>query len=353
MYAPSPEKIKVIKELARPEIVFASARKPGTGRIFFGGSDFKVYDVDLDKDKPEPKELGGHESYVTGLALAGTSLVSGGYDGRLIWWDIGVAARRSARSTRIASGSAASRPRPTARSWPAWPTTWSAGSGTPPSGRLIHELRGHEEKTPHHFPSMLYACAISSGRPHCWRPATRSATSSSGRSNPAAGSPSWRRRASTPGTRSSGGTRSAASARWPSRPTARGSPSAASARSATSTTSTASPGSRCSTGGRASGLGEFSGRRPAAWSSGWSSTPTATGCSPPAATPTASSSSATRRQESPRADQGPDVRPRLRPQRGRRPALRRRPSEDRTPAAREVSAAGGRSRLRSDRPGRR
>ena len=30
----------------------------------------------------------GHESYVTGVALAGKTLVSGGYDGKLIWWDI-------------------------------------------------------------------------------------------------------------------------------------------------------------------------------------------------------------------------------------------------------------------------
>ena len=29
------------------------------------------------------------------------------------------------------------------------------------TGKLLHELRGHEEKTPHHFPSMLYACAFS------------------------------------------------------------------------------------------------------------------------------------------------------------------------------------------------
>ena len=29
------------------------------------------------------------------------------------------------------------------------------------SGRLIHELRGHAELTPTHFPSMLFACAIS------------------------------------------------------------------------------------------------------------------------------------------------------------------------------------------------
>jgi WD40 repeat protein len=88
MSASGPEKIKVVKELSRKEIVLALARKPRTNRILFGGSDFVVYDVDLEKDKPEPKEIGRHESYVTGVALAGSTLVSGGYDGRLIWWSI-------------------------------------------------------------------------------------------------------------------------------------------------------------------------------------------------------------------------------------------------------------------------
>ena len=88
------------------------------------------------------------------------------------------------------------------------------------TGRLIHELRGHAELTPHHFPSMLFACAISPdgrllatgdkvGHIIVWdidsgEPARRRS----------------RRPVFTPGTRSSGGTRSAASARWPSRPTA-------------------------------------------------------------------------------------------------------------------------------------
>ena len=29
------------------------------------------------------------------------------------------------------------------------------------SGRLVQELKGHQEKTPNHFPSMLYACTFS------------------------------------------------------------------------------------------------------------------------------------------------------------------------------------------------
>ena len=72
-----------------PDIVScAGSRKPRTSQIFCGGSDFSVYELDLDQAKPEPIELGRHDSYVTGLALAGNTLVSGGYDGRLIWWDI-------------------------------------------------------------------------------------------------------------------------------------------------------------------------------------------------------------------------------------------------------------------------
>src|SRR5262249_58845573 len=57
-------------------------------RLLDGSSDSKVYDLDLSQAKPEAKELGAHESYVTGLVLAGKTAVSGGYDGRLIWWDI-------------------------------------------------------------------------------------------------------------------------------------------------------------------------------------------------------------------------------------------------------------------------
>ena len=44
---------------------------PGSSRLIFGGSDFQVYEVDLAQEKPEPKALGGHESYVTGVAVAG------------------------------------------------------------------------------------------------------------------------------------------------------------------------------------------------------------------------------------------------------------------------------------------
>src|SRR5262245_29912083 len=83
----NPEKLKVAKEIGLKSIAFAVARVPGSQRVFLGASDFKVYEADLAASKVEPKELYTHESYVTGVALAGKTLVSGGYDGKLTWND--------------------------------------------------------------------------------------------------------------------------------------------------------------------------------------------------------------------------------------------------------------------------
>lgn len=153
---------KLIKALSRPEMVFALAHVPGSKRLIFGGSDFLVYEVDLAPEKPEPRAFqgGGHQSYVTSLALAGRLAVSGGYDGRLIWWNVDWGDRVRAVEAH---------------------SKWVRDVAASPDGSLIasvaddmvcrvwdaetgarrHELRGHAAETPHHFPSMLYACAFS------------------------------------------------------------------------------------------------------------------------------------------------------------------------------------------------
>jgi WD40 repeat protein len=152
--------LKLLKDLSRPEIVFALAHVPGGRRLIFGGSDFGVHDVDFGVDKPLPRKLGGHESYVTGLALAGHRVVSGGYDGQLIWWDIDSAVRVRAVAAHakwirkvVASPDgkliASVGDDMVCRLWDA------------ESGARVQELRGHEAITPHHFPSMLFTCAFS------------------------------------------------------------------------------------------------------------------------------------------------------------------------------------------------
>lgn len=159
MPAANPESLKVVKEISRREIVFAIDAVPKTRRVIFGGSDFQVYDLDLAQEKAEPLAFGGHESYVTGLAVAGPYVISGGYDGRLIWWDL--ESRKEVRSasahgkwirkvvaTRDGKTIASVADDMVCRLWDV------------ETGRLLQELRGHEEQTPHHYPSMLYACAF-------------------------------------------------------------------------------------------------------------------------------------------------------------------------------------------------
>jgi WD40 repeat protein len=156
----SPDRLKAVKQVAFKGVAFCLARVPRSARLFFGASDFKVYEVDLSAGKPAPKEVGKHASYVTGVALAGKALVSGGYNGKLIWWDVEkkvqvraveahrkwvrdvVAAPDGKRVASVADDMVC--------------RVWEAGTG-----KLVHELRGHKEKTPHHYPSMLFACAFS------------------------------------------------------------------------------------------------------------------------------------------------------------------------------------------------
>ena len=160
---PLPTTLKLLKEHSRPEILLSLARMPSSSRLFLGASDGKVYDVDVLVEKPEWKALEGHSSYVTGVALAGGNqmLVSGGYDGKLIWrkvengevirtveaahgkWIRGVIASPDGKRVVSIGDDMVCR-------------VWDAENG----GKL-HELKGHEEKTPNHFPSMLYAACIS------------------------------------------------------------------------------------------------------------------------------------------------------------------------------------------------
>ena len=87
--AADPNRLKKIKEWGTSNILFSMDRVPKTARLFFGSSDFKVYEVDSAAEKMEPVAFAGegHQSYVTGVALAGEFVISGSYDGRLIWWN--------------------------------------------------------------------------------------------------------------------------------------------------------------------------------------------------------------------------------------------------------------------------
>ncbi|QJW92747.1 WD40 repeat domain-containing protein [Frigoriglobus tundricola] len=160
MNAPNPDTLKLAKDFSRPVITFAIARADGSETAYLGCSDFKVYAADFAAARFEPKELYAHESYVTGVALAGTTLVSGGYDGKLTWYDTAekkVICTQDAHAKWIRKVIAS----------PDGTTVASVADDMvcklwdAKTGQLTRELKGHKEKTPNEFTSMLYAVAYS------------------------------------------------------------------------------------------------------------------------------------------------------------------------------------------------
>jgi WD40 repeat protein len=153
--------LKLAKELGHQGIFLGLARVPNSSRLLLGAADGNVYDVDPLAEKPEFKALAGHGPFVTGVAIAGELLISGGYDCKLLWRKVDggeiVHTAENAHSRWIRKLAASPDGRLVAsvaddmvcRMWEAV------------SGKLVHELKGHDERTPHHFPSMLYTCAFS------------------------------------------------------------------------------------------------------------------------------------------------------------------------------------------------
>ncbi|AWM39284.1 WD domain, G-beta repeat [Gemmata obscuriglobus] len=160
MNALNPDTLKQVKDLPRPTITFAVARADGADVAYLGGSDFKVYRADLAAPKFEPKELYAHESYVTGVALAGATLVSGGYDGRLTWFDTaaGKIVRTHDAHAKWVRKVVAS---PDGKLIASVADDMLCKVWDAKTGQLVHTLKGHKEKTPHDFASMLYAVAFS------------------------------------------------------------------------------------------------------------------------------------------------------------------------------------------------
>ena len=157
---PDPTKLKVAKDVGRPDILFAAARMPQSSRLFVGSSDFKLYELDLAADKPEAKAIGEHTSYVTSVTLAGTCVVSGSYDKKLSWWRIESQERvrtvdaHDSRLRMLATSPDGKLLASVADDMVC--RVWDAESG-----KKVHELRGHDAITPHHYPSMLYAVCFS------------------------------------------------------------------------------------------------------------------------------------------------------------------------------------------------
>jgi WD40 repeat protein len=156
----NPRNLRNVREINRPGIHFSVARVPSTSRLLIASSEGKVFEIDASQASPTPREMADHGRYVTCVRLAGNTVVSGGYDNRLIWWNL--ENNRSIRTIdahtrqlrQLAVSADGSKIASVADDMIC--KLWNVANG-----ERIRELRGHEERTPTHFGSMLYCCAFS------------------------------------------------------------------------------------------------------------------------------------------------------------------------------------------------
>ncbi len=158
---PNPRNLRTVREIARRDILFSVARVPNTSRLLVASSEQKVFEIDAGQANPTPRELANHGRYVNAVRLAGNIAISGGYDNRLIWWDL-----QNNRAIRTIEDAHARQVRQLALS----PDGTKVASVADDmncklwnieTGERIRELAGHEERTPTGFGSMLYCCAFS------------------------------------------------------------------------------------------------------------------------------------------------------------------------------------------------
>ena len=156
-----PAAVKIDKTLRLPAMMFCSAVHPSTGRLFCGGADFAVYAIEPTAEKLEAARLSEtrHESYVSGMVCTTEALISGSYDGSLIWWDTAagsvirqITAAHDRWIRRLAVSPDGTRLASVADDM----LTRIRDART---GELLLSLADHEKKTPHGYPSMLYAVA--------------------------------------------------------------------------------------------------------------------------------------------------------------------------------------------------
>ncbi len=161
MAQPDPTQWKLVKHLDRPGICFGMARVPNSAQVFYGSSDANVYGVDLAKEKPEVREFaGGHSGYVTGVVAAGPHVISGAYDGKLVWWNAatGEKVRTKDAHAKWIRNLAVS---PDGKILASVADDMLCKLWNTETGEPIKTLAGHELLTPQHYPSMLFACAFS------------------------------------------------------------------------------------------------------------------------------------------------------------------------------------------------
>lgn len=157
-----PKQLKQIAHWPCQDIVFCLAASDDHRRLWLGSSDAGVYEFDVTVEKPARVKFtgDGHTSYVTSMARCGNVLLTTGYDRRLIWWDLET---RSQRRSTIAHDKWIRRvvATPDHRRVITVADDMRCRVWDVTTGDLMADFTDHAAQTPHHYPSMLYAVAVS------------------------------------------------------------------------------------------------------------------------------------------------------------------------------------------------
>ena len=156
----NPRNLRTVREINRPGINFSVARVPNTARLLVASSENKIFELDASQANPTVQERADHGRYATCVRLIGNTVVSGGYDNRLIWWDLqnNRSIRTTDAHTRQVRQLAVS---PDGTKLASVADDMKCKLWNTANGEMVREMRGHEERTPTHFTSMLYCCAFS------------------------------------------------------------------------------------------------------------------------------------------------------------------------------------------------
>lgn len=145
-----------------PGILFAMCFDAQRGKLYGAGTDAAVYRIDVNAEKPVlEKAWTHHDNYVSSMVRLGATIVSAGFDRRLIW-------------TNAESGEAVRTIENAHDGWIRDVAAFPDGSRLASiaddmlvklwdteSGKLLQTLEGHALQTPQGFATALYTVAVS------------------------------------------------------------------------------------------------------------------------------------------------------------------------------------------------
>lgn len=159
-----PEQIRKGRTVRLPGIAFCAAAGLNAKQLFAGLADFAVHQIDLSGDEIATSPLSEtplHSSYVTGIVVLQDEVISGGYDRRLIW------SNPVTGEPRLQVEDAHDRWIRMLQAAPNRGLIVSVGDDMRTrirdvsTGQLVADWSDFPRQTPHGYPSMLYAVAVS------------------------------------------------------------------------------------------------------------------------------------------------------------------------------------------------